>query len=337
MVAMRYAGDHPERVGHLILWPWYRMPDSASQAAMASLERANWDAFTEMFAALAFRGAPGDVSHRYAALMREAMTQQGFAEQWMSAYIPPDKIESFYEHMASRVEVPTLVLQPREQTVERGLSTLMASLPQGVLRTLSGTDQFPYLSSASECAAAIISFVKESPNQPAGFDDHDKTASSGLRIVVAATLARTDKGRADVSELTELVSMIREISASHDASHTWEEGDGVMSAYASSVNALAAAVAIREAWPPQPSAFVLPAPELRIAVHAGEPDGDDDVHLLSTTRITQAAAAKAGNRRILVTNLVRELSAGKSYPFAPAGDLEVPELADPISLYELGL
>jgi hypothetical protein len=60
---------------------------------MAALERANWEAFTEMFGALAFKRAGGDIGRRYAALIREAITPEGFADQWFKFYIRPGEFE----------------------------------------------------------------------------------------------------------------------------------------------------------------------------------------------------------------------------------------------------
>jgi class 3 adenylate cyclase len=135
--------------------------------------------------------------------------------------------------------------------------------------------------------------------------------------------------------MPDLRALVAEHTRGLTASHVWDEGRFVLASFVSSQRALDTASAIREAWQRRPATRKQPDLELRIGVHAGEPDGPDDVHLEEAASVARAVASQSSRGRILVTNLVRELSAGKSYTFALAGQIVAPAVNEPLSLYEI--
>ena len=106
-----YAVRHPERVSHFILWnTGARTTDFTSgpqaQAAL-QLADADWEVFTETMAHVVLGWSEGGPAHRYAALIRESITQ----ETLLAVLAAPDIDVT---ELLPQVSSPTLVLHQRE-------------------------------------------------------------------------------------------------------------------------------------------------------------------------------------------------------------------------------
>jgi adenylate cyclase len=77
------------------------------------------------------------------------------------------------------------------------------------------------------------------------------------------------------------------------------------------------------------------AVRVRIGLNAGEPIAEDNDLFGASVIMAARAAAKAEGGQILVTNVVRELVAGKGFLFADAGAFELRGFEDPVKLYLL--
>jgi adenylate cyclase len=74
---------------------------------------------------------------------------------------------------------------------------------------------------------------------------------------------------------------------------------------------------------------------IRIGIHAGEPiEEDADLYGTSIIRSSRIMGAAQGDQ-ILVSNIVRDLVAGKAYTLTSSGLHELPGIHDPIHIYEL--
>jgi class 3 adenylate cyclase len=79
---------------------------------------------------------------------------------------------------------------------------------------------------------------------------------------------------------------------------------------------------------------------IRIGLNAGEPIAEDDPGGrgdLFGTAVNMAAriAARAEAGEILVSNVVRELVAGKGFLFSDRGETELRGFEDPVRVYEV--
>ena len=79
-VALAYAARHPERVSHLILWQsWARAPDiygTPQVRTVLELADKDWQLFTETMSHAVLGWSAGDPARRYAALVRESVSQE---------------------------------------------------------------------------------------------------------------------------------------------------------------------------------------------------------------------------------------------------------------------
>ena len=105
--SIAYAVRHPERVSHLILWnAGARTTDftGGPQAqALVKLADADWEMFTETLARVAFGWSAGEEARRFAAVIRESVTQE-----WLQAFMAAPDVD--VTELLPQVRSPSLVL-----------------------------------------------------------------------------------------------------------------------------------------------------------------------------------------------------------------------------------
>jgi len=74
---------------------------------------------------------------------------------------------------------------------------------------------------------------------------------------------------------------------------------------------------------------------VRIGLNAGEPIAENGDLFGSTVIIASRIMSKAAGGEIFVSNVVRELCAGKSFMFADRGESTMRGFEDPVRLYEV--
>ena len=86
-----------------------------------------------------------------------------------------------------------------------------------------------------------------------------------------------------------------------------------------------------EGRPPGPDNQI----RIRIGINAGEPIAEDDDLFGSSVILAARTAAQANGGEVLVTDVVRQLVAGKGFVFADRGEVVLRGFEDPVRLYEL--
>jgi len=120
-------------------------------------------------------------------------------------------------------------------------------------------------------------------------------------------------------------------------------GDGFMASFGSATKALECAVGIQKAFAASDSGGVAQhAAQLRVrcGLNAGEPIAEDDpdgrADLHGTAVIVAARiAAKAEGGEILVSDVVRQLVAGKGFLFNDRGEHVLKGFEDPVRVFEV--
>jgi class 3 adenylate cyclase len=112
-------------------------------------------------------------------------------------------------------------------------------------------------------------------------------------------------------------------------------GDGIMASFASSTNAVEAAVAIQKAIAVHNRKREDLQLHLRIGINAGEPIEEEDDLFGSTVQLAARVCAQSGTNQIYCTNVVRELTAAKAQVFASRGDHQLKGFKDPVQLFEV--
>lgn len=180
---------------------------------------------------------------------------------------------------------------------------------------------------------ADLGQVMKSWNSPA-----PKTTSQSIITVmftdmVGSTNLTQDRGddRAQILVRTHN-SIVRGALNDFGGREVKHTGDGIMASFASTSNAVEATIAIQQAVAAQSKDLGL---RLRIGLNAGEPIQEENDLFGTTVQLAARICAKADQDQIMVSNVVRELSAGKPFRFVPRGTFELKGVRDPQPLYEV--
>jgi class 3 adenylate cyclase len=137
-------------------------------------------------------------------------------------------------------------------------------------------------------------------------------------------------GDAKAQELLHLHdAVVRSALRTHGGIEIKHTGDGIMASFGSAVGAVECAVAIQRALASHPSVRV------KIGLNAGEPIAEHGDIFGASVQLARRVCDHASGGEILATNVVRELCAGKNFPFADAGVPALKGFEDSVRLFSL--
>ena len=338
MVAVSYAAKHPDRISNLLLLNTSTTDVWGSRALHATrqLVEQDWEFFIDAY--VDFLKVPEDLRDRAASLMKASTSPEAILG-FDSAFEGVDVGD-----LLDKVQAPTLVLQTRDERVD-GLANarrLASGIPDARLAMLE-RDSF------GESADRIIAeFLGLEAQEPASTRVTTANEVGGLRTIlftdVEGSTALTERlGDAKARDLLrEHESITREALEEHGGSEVKTMGDGFMASFSSATGALECAVALQRSFEARNSSDETRDTEIkvRIGLNAGEPIAEDDPGGrgdLFGTAVNMAArvAARAEAGEILVSNVVRELVAGKGFMFNDRGETELRGFEDPVRVYEV--
>ena len=158
--AIAYAARHPGRVSHLILWGAYARASEWSETAVIQAHRAlmdkDWTFYSEAAAHSSLGWSEGEPARRYAALIRESITQEELKRTVAT-------INQFdVEDLLPQVKAPTLVMQRRQVTQPTFVEVarrLASRIPDARLALLEGQSEAPYLGDVDSVLTAVDEFL----------------------------------------------------------------------------------------------------------------------------------------------------------------------------------
>jgi class 3 adenylate cyclase len=112
-------------------------------------------------------------------------------------------------------------------------------------------------------------------------------------------------------------------------------GDGIMSSFTSASMAVECAIAIQRALETHGEAHPDEAIRVRIGLNAGEPVAEGDDLFGTAVQLASRISARAEPRQVLVSDVVRQLVAGKGFLFADRGETELRGFEDPVRIFEV--
>ena len=348
-VAIAYAAQCPERVSHLILFGGYaRGADFFAiprmQSLMTMLDHGDWELFTDTMALAQVGWELADVAHGLGEFSRACMT----LEQGQTIYRALREQDA--TELLARVRAPTLVLHPRGAafpTLDLA-QRLAAGIPGSRLKVLESqtfwSDEMePQLLDALDefigdggrpAAAGVQPQARRvAPPPPATlvtvlFTDIDDSTGLTQRL-----------GDAKAQELVRAHNaIVRAALAAHGGSEIKHTGDGIMASFPTASGALECAVAIQRAANPSASPSPMGGGEqlaIHIGLNAGEPVAEERDLFGTAVQLARRICDQASGGEVLVSDVVRQLAAGKGYLFADRGEVVLRGFEDPVRLYEL--
>ncbi len=344
-VAIAYAARHPERISHLILWCTYaRAADYARSTeiqATRGLMDKDWQLYTQTLAHVRLGWSEGEPAQRFAAVMRESITPQA-----LQAHIDASG-DLDVRGLLPQVTAPALVLHRRQLSwlgvdVARGLA---ARIPDARLALLEGESGAPYLGDTTAVMRAIDGFLGGGVTEPAAVAAAPSPAGSLRTILftdIEGSTALTERlGDARARELLrDHERTVREALAAHGGSEVKTMGDGFMASFGSATKALECAVAIQRAFESPNQQTNKPANQekpirVRIGLNAGEPVAEEGDLFGTAVNLAARIAGQARGSEILVSDVVRQLVAGKGFAFDDRGEQALKGFEEPVRLFQV--
>ncbi len=153
---------------------------------------------------------------------------------------------------------------------------------------------------------------------------------------VEGSTALTDRlGDARSRELLrEHERMVREALKAHGGSEVKTMGDGFMTSFSSASKALECAIAMQRAFAEHNESVEEPI-KVRIGLNAGEPIAEDDDLFGTAVNLAARIAAQAEGGEILASEAVRQIVAGKKFPFSGRGETALRGFEDRVHIYQV--
>lgn len=338
LIALSAYQRAPERVSHIAFFDAWasgvRFRDIPQVQAFLGLIRTDWELFTESLAHSFFGWDAGQPAREYARFLRECVDRDE-AERMFNAFFEVDLTD-----VLPTVTIPTVVFHHSRSAIpDMESARLLASrLPQTELVLLRGYWNDPQ-DDAVVVDARLTRLVGGTP-EPAPRAARLSTAGGALVTIlftdIEGSTALTQRlGDVKARELfREHERITREALATHGGAEVKTMGDGFMASFGSASRALECAIELQRAFAAHNEDAEIPI-SVRTGLNAGEPIAEEE-DLFGTAVITASRiAAQAKGGEVLVSNVVRELVAGRGFMFADRGEAVLRGFEDPVRIFEV--
>ncbi len=336
-VAIAYAAHHQRQVSQLILYGTFSsgadvMP-SERLNPLIELCRSNWELASQVFADMSGREEQPDVGVQWSKLFRASCTGEVAAEILEQGYAID------VGDLLPRVKAPTLIIHRRgDPVVPFALGQkLAARIPNARFVPLEGTMTFPIYGDTEAFLGAIDEFLDEGVEAAA----ESKPAEPGafrtiLFTDVEGSTALTQRlGDAKARDLLrEHERIVREALKAHGGSEVKTMGDGFMASFSSATKALECAIAMQRAFAQHNESAEEPI-RVRIGLNAGEPIAEGDDLYGTTVNLAARITGRGKGGEILASEAVRQIVAGKKFPFSDLGETTLRGFEDSVHIYQV--
>jgi class 3 adenylate cyclase len=325
--AVAYAVRHSDRVSHLVLHnPIARSADLrgvAATRALVQLLRRDWEMFTENVGAMVYGWGSKD-AQRFGAYMRSCVTED-LARRMYEAMDSDD-----VTHLLPEVSVPTLVLHGGVKHVSVDIVRRIAASIDNARLMMVEPKQV--INAMSEFIGVQLSDTPPAAAEP----EHRHETRSLVSILftdLASSTAITQRlGDAKAQELVRAHNtIVREALAAHDGTEIKHTGDGIMASFGSASGALECAVAIQRGVAGHDAAALA----VKIGLNAGEPVAEESDLFGTAVQLARRVCDEASGGEILVSDVVRQLAAGKDFLFSDRGVADLKGFDEPVRLFEV--
>jgi class 3 adenylate cyclase/pimeloyl-ACP methyl ester carboxylesterase len=338
MTAMAYAARNPERVSHLVLWcAWARRADVSrtprTQALRALLDQ-DWEVYTET-AARALLGWKAEAEARVlAAFYRQCTTPEVLRCLADAAY------EIDVKEELAGIQCPTLVMHRRgiPRVDAAIMQDLAARIANAQLVLLEGESPIPFMGEVTPVVRAVSNFLGD--EETAGPLIHEGAAGAPLTILFTDMTGSTPLtqrlGDAKAQEVVRAHNaIVRQAMRSYGGREVKHTGDGIMGSFASASRAVECAIEIQRAVAAraeqEPEALL----QVKVALNAGEPVAEEGDLFGTTVQVAARVRDMAAPGQILITEVVRGLTAGKRFLVSDSGEHVLKGFEEPVRLYEV--
>jgi class 3 adenylate cyclase len=326
--ALVYTARHPELVTRFAQSPpaTGHVPVHQRVEKLTELAEIDWQFGSETVMRSFNPEWPDQQVKNFAGLLRQAVDFEGFrrlldAERDWNA-----------DAEAATISTPTLLIHDRLNiNIEEAQTRRVANLiPNSRVQFASGVLE------GQLAASQFLRGETTDLSQPATPPTTTPTDTATLRTIlftdVEGSTALTDRlGDVAAREmLREHERITREALRAHGGSEVKTMGDGFMASFGSATKALECAVAIQRSQEAGNSSQEI---RVRCGLNAGEPIAEDDDLFGTAVIVAARIAAQAEGGEILVSDVVRQLVAGKGFLFNDRGEHALKGFEDPVRVF----
>ena len=325
-LAIAYAAKHPQRVARLALYNsaayGAELASDDLKQSLVSLIRANWGMGSKALADL-FVPEPGDDPGYVDAAARR---QRNSATAEVAASFLELQYSVDVRHLLAEIKIPTLVIHRRRVRAvpARFGRELAAGIPGARLILLEGGILPPWLGETKPILSALAEFLGSGA----------VSTASGFQTILftdleASTALTQRLGDERAQELLRgHNATVRAALGEHGGREVKHTGDGIMASFPSAVSAVTAALQMQRD-------LAGGEVRVRIGLNAGEPIAEDYDLFGTAVQLASRITDRAEPGQVLVSNVVRELCAGKTFEFTSIGDATLKGFEEPVTLYEV--
>ncbi len=334
--ALAYASQSPERVSRLVLYgspglfqserspeqlEYDRTIDGMVRQAMG---RRNALARLTLSTMMMQSATPEAIEERTAEL------EENVSSEAMQRYVQISR-ESKVEILLDRLTAPTLVMHRERETLEdvAGARQIAAAIAGAQLRMLGGTDHL-LLPGQPE----LDQFVEEVGRFLAVDEDEEAAHLPGFQTILFTDLESSTALTQRVGDEAAQVVLrghnvvVRGALEEHGGREVKHTGDGIMASFRSAVRAVQAGIAIQRE-------MMGAEVRVRVGLNAGEPIAEDDDLFGTAVQLAARITDRAEPGQVLVSRVVMELCAGKTFEFTSIGEATLKGFTEPVTLYEV--
>ena len=338
MAAIAWAVLNPDRVSHLILWTSWAARASVSGTpqtrALRALAEQDWTTYTETAARviLGWAGAPQEAA-RFAEFYRACTSQEVILASAPLVY------EWDLRLSLEKVQPPVLVMQRRDlPTLSTDVARELArGIPNARLSLLDGRSPVPFLGDQQPVLQAITEFLGGDTSAA----QVSETSTGGSVTILftdmeGSTPLTQRLGDAAAQEVVRAHNrIVRDALAAHGGTEIKHTGDGLMVSFHSATQAIECAIRIQQSVAEYSEKHADVALRVRCGLNAGEPVAERGDYFGTAVQLAARICQLCEPGTILVSGVVRDLTAGKRFLFADLGEQVPRGFEDPVRLYEV--
>jgi class 3 adenylate cyclase len=332
-IAVAFAALHPERVRRLGLFATYAdgpgvfyKPEVSE--SMLSVVRSHWGIGSKVLTDMFMPGASEEEGKKFARYQREAATSEVAAGYLRLVY------DSDVTEQAAQIDAPTLIMHAQgDRAIPiAGGRQLAALIRRARFVPLDSSLHIP----DGETAELMIKTMDEffagdepSPSAQGAGHEVQTILFTDLESSTALTQRVGDEAAQEVLHgHNTAVRGALDANGGREVKHT---GDGIMAAFTSAVSAVSAVQAGIAMQRELASGEV----RVRIGINAGEPVAEDDDFFGTAVQLAARIVDRAEPGQVVLSNVVRELCAGKTFEFTSQGEVTLKGFDEPVTLYEV--
>jgi class 3 adenylate cyclase len=234
------------------------------------------------------------------------------------------------------IQCPTLVVQRRDiPTLPPDLSReLAAEIRDSHLVLLEGRSPLPFAEDTDALLQAIAEFLGAGGDVPTYVSATDTPVTILFTDMESSTENTQRLGDTTAQEVLHAHNrIVRSALSSHGGTEVKHTGDGLMVTFPSATRAVECAIAIQRAVEKYNTEHSGRGLRVRVGLNAGEPLAERGDYFGTAVQLAARVCDSCPPGDILVSRVVRDLTAGKGFAFHDRGDAALKGFLEPVRLF----